>query len=140
MLLTEYIFLQSIYEPKNETDETPFMTSTKLLHVSALGCHPQGVKKSRIKEYKFNTLLYDSLRMAPQCQPHRCLTLVMNCILLSAFVCWYIDSILGMYCLTLWLNQVCLNFIIICWFIQFKLTNSNLKLKRINSSVIHISM
>jgi hypothetical protein len=42
MLLILCIFLQSIYQPKTALNETQFMTSLKLLHVSAPGCYPLG--------------------------------------------------------------------------------------------------
>jgi len=43
MLFVPRKFLQQMYQPKNALNKTQFMTSLKLLHVSALGCYPQGV-------------------------------------------------------------------------------------------------
>jgi len=42
MLHLPCIFLQSLYQPKN-AHNVQFMTSIKLLHVSAPECSPQGV-------------------------------------------------------------------------------------------------
>jgi hypothetical protein len=42
MLLIRDIFLKSVYEPTNVLNKIQFMTSIKLLHVSAPGCHQQG--------------------------------------------------------------------------------------------------
>jgi len=55
-----------------------FITSIKLLHVSAPGCHPQGVLKN-------------PWGCHPGAKTYRSLILVMNYILLGATVCWYID-------------------------------------------------
>jgi hypothetical protein len=41
MLFTLCIFLQSIHQPINAINDIQFMTSIKLLHVSARVCHPQ---------------------------------------------------------------------------------------------------
>jgi hypothetical protein len=41
-LLISCIFLQPIYQPTNALNKIQFMTSMKLLHVSAQGCHLQG--------------------------------------------------------------------------------------------------
>jgi hypothetical protein len=54
-------YLKSIYQPKNALINMQFTISIKPLHVSAAGCYPQS------------------------------LTLVMNCIVLSRFVSWYIS-------------------------------------------------
>jgi hypothetical protein len=43
MLLTLFIFLQLVHQPTYALNKIQFMTSIKLLHVSALGYHPQGV-------------------------------------------------------------------------------------------------
>jgi len=114
--------------PTNALNEIPFVTSIKLQHVAALGWHPQGVKESRIKEYKFNMILYDSWRMAPQCQTcwefdaclEVCLCICLLMYWLSECTVWHCD----------WTRSAF--YIIIHWFIQFQLINSNLKLKSFN--------
>ena len=69
ILLILCIFLQLIHQPRNALNKIQFMTSIKLLHVSAPGCHPQEISL----EY-------------PGAETCRSLVLVMTCILLSAFV------------------------------------------------------
>lgn len=43
MLLIQCLFLQLIHQPTYALNKIQFITSIKLIHVSALGCHPQGV-------------------------------------------------------------------------------------------------
>jgi len=50
MLLIPCIFLHALYQPTNALSKIQFVTSIKLLHVSAPECHPQGFylkKKSK---------------------------------------------------------------------------------------------
>lgn len=72
----------------NALNEIPFVTSIKLQHVAALGCHPQGVKESRIKEYKFKMILLGFLEDGTPV-PNMLLSLILvtKCVLPSATVC-----------------------------------------------------
>jgi hypothetical protein len=56
MLFILCIFIQFIHQPTYALNKIQFMTSIKLLHVSALGCHHQEL--FRTKEYKPNTLIW----------------------------------------------------------------------------------
>ena len=39
----EHIHMTTIHQPPNAPNKTQFMTNITLLHISVLGCHPQGV-------------------------------------------------------------------------------------------------
>jgi hypothetical protein len=51
MLLTLHTFLHSLYHPTNTLNTIQmiqFMTSIKLIHISASECHPQGVYYEKV--------------------------------------------------------------------------------------------
>ena len=97
-----------MHQPVNAPNRK-IMTIIDLLHVSALGCHLQGAFRS--KKYKPQTLikvshrphwnasfqrgrsdLRDCLRMAPRDVTFRRLIFIINCILLSTYLGWYIST------------------------------------------------
>jgi len=58
MLLTLSIFLHSIHQPTNALNDMHFMTSIKLLHVSARGCQHKEffkIKGTEVKHAKVGT-------------------------------------------------------------------------------------
>ena len=48
MLLMLCTFLQLIHQTINAFNKIQFVTSIKLLHVSALGCHPEGAQHDNL--------------------------------------------------------------------------------------------
>jgi len=71
------------------------MTSIKILYVSAAArCHPQTVfqkKRMQVQRANLGIVVDESLMLAPTADTCTGLILVMNCILLSAFVGWCIE-------------------------------------------------
>jgi len=62
MLLIPCIFIHSLYQPTNTLYKIQFVTSIKLLHVSAPECHPQGFYLNKEIQVQHTNLITDRPR------------------------------------------------------------------------------